>query len=300
MKPSDVTIPDYPETRPLNIEDKGLLSGCFQELQPVVSEFSFGNLFLFRTVHRYCLSKLHDSIVIFGCSYEGTPYFLPPLTDDRVNTARRLLLEGNLLYGADETFAAELQSENMFTLSDDRNNADYLYLRSDLAQLPGSRFHKKKNRINYFTSRHSFTVEQFSGKHLEEGLLLLEEWQRFHIDNGSRSLSAETAATKEGLELAQSLELSGVVVLVEGVVRAFALGERLNDTTFVCHFEKASPFYEGLAQLVNREFSRNLPQEITHINREQDLGESGLRNAKLSYHPVDIIRKFRISADSKV
>jgi hypothetical protein len=84
------------------------------------------------------------------------------------------------------------------------------------------------------------------------------------------------------------------VVLTDKGVSAFALGEKLNDSTYVCHFEKTDPFLEGAAQLVNREFCREISAEYMYINREQDLGESGLRDAKNSYHPVDMIRKFTV------
>ncbi|MBP1751231.1 MAG: hypothetical protein H6Q57_67, partial [Geobacteraceae bacterium] len=86
----------------------------------------------------------------------------------------------------------------------------------------------------------------------------------------------------------------GLVVLVEGVVKAFVLGEKLNDTTSVCHFEKADPFLEGLYQLVDREFCRRCFTECTYVNREQDLGEPNLRVSKLSYHPVELIKKYKV------
>jgi hypothetical protein len=110
----------------------------------------------------------------------------------------------------------------------------------------------------------------------------------------SRSISAETAAAREGLELADELGLSGVVILTDRGVSAFALGEKLNESTYVCHFEKADPFLEGAAQLVNREFCRTFSAEYIYLNREQDLGVSGLREAKSSYHPVGMIRKFKV------
>ena len=93
---------------------------------------------------------------------------------------------------------------------------------------------------------------------------------------------------------AEELGLAGVVVTVAGEVRAFAVGERLNRDTVVCHFERADHFMEGLSQLVNREFCRLLFSDCRYVNREQDLGEPGLRNAKLSYHPVELVRKLRI------
>jgi uncharacterized protein len=289
-----VPIPSYPAERFLDLPDRELLQEHFRLLQPAVSELSFANLFLFREVHRYTLTSLNDSLVIFGCGYDGRPYFLPPLSGDRGETARILLDKGNTLYGADEQFVAEQLAGRGYEVSSDRDNDDYLYLRSELAELPGNRFHKKKNRINYFTARYRHTAEPFSRSHLQPALQLLEEWRKVHDDGKSRSQSAEAAATREALEHADELGLSGVVVLTERGVSAFALGEQLNDTTNVCHFEKADPFLEGVSQLVNREYSRSLSEELTWINREQDLGENGLREAKVSYHPAAMVRKFRV------
>lgn len=286
-------IPAYPVVRPLEIPDRTLLQEHFRLLQPIVSELSFANLFLFRHVHAYTVTSFNNSLIVFGRGYDGLPYFLPPLSGNRGETTRKLLAGGNTLYGADELFVAEQLTDNGYELYADRDNDDYLYLRSELAELPGNRFHKKKNRINYFTTRHKYTVEPFSRKHLELALQLLDEWQRVHGDGGNRSLSAETAATREGLLLADELGLSGVVVLTDRGVAAFALGEQLNDSTVVCLFEKADPFLEGAAQLVNREYSRLQPLDCIFINREQDLGDSGLREAKNSYHPVAMVRKFR-------
>lgn len=286
-------IPPYPATRPLNREDRELLHGLFQQLQPEISEFSFANLYLFRTIHDYSLSLLGESLVIFGRGYGGERYFLPPLGGQPDETAVQLLAEGWSLFGADERFVTEHLLPRGISAREDRNSFDYLYLREELATLPGPRFHKKKNRINYFTSRHTHAVELFAPHHLPGALQLLREWCRIRHPQTGSSLALETEATREGLELAGQLELSGVVVLLEGRVVAFALGERLNRETAVCHFEKADPFIEGLSQLVNREFSSRLFTDCTYVNREQDLGEPGLRGAKNSYHPVRLVKKFR-------
>ena len=265
-------------------------------LQPLVSELSFANLFLFRHVHHYAVTTVADSLVIFGCGYDGQPYFLPPSPASGERLPADCCRKGIPSTAPTNSLLRTTWRAVAMHVAEDRDNDDYLYLRSELAELPGNRFHKKKNRINYFAFRHNYSVEPFCRRHLQGALQLLDEWQRVHADSMSRSLAAETAATREGLELAEELGLSGVVVLTEGKVAAFALGEQLNDTTAVCHFEKADPFLEGLAQLVNREFSRSQPAGCLYINREQDLGESGLREAKRSYHPVGMIRKFRVKA----
>lgn len=291
-----MNIPTYPESRPLELSDKPLLDGLFVRLQPQVSECTFADLYLFRQPHGYRLTLVGDALVVLGRGYDGVPYVLPPFSGDASRAALSLLSHGETLYGVDEQFLNRYLSDKDVQVSEDRDNFDYLYLRQELAELPGNRYHKKKNRIRYFTTRHRHTVEQLGPAHREGCRLLLDCWLRSRRDDEQRTLMPEAAATAEALELFETLELQGVVVLVEGVVKGFALGERLNDETAVCHFEKADPFMEGVAQLVNREFSRLLFTDCRFINREQDLGEPGLRAAKLSYHPFSLIRKYRVRA----
>lgn len=286
-------IPNFPASRPLSLDDKPLLDAVFAELQPRVSELTFANLYLFREAHAYRLTLVGDSPVVLGQGYGGDEYFLPPLGADVAGALRVLLDEGMTLYGADGPFVVRYLKGERVAVEEDRDAFDYLHLRQELAELSGNRFHKKKNRINYFAVRHSFSVELY-GATLRAGCLaLLGEWRRVRDGIASPSLELETKAAQEALRLSDCLGLQGVVVLVEGRVAAFALGERLNRDTAVCHFEKSDPFMEGVSQLVDREFNRLLFADCTYTNREQDLGEPGLRAAKLSYHPVELVKKYR-------
>lgn len=287
-------IPAWPASRPIDLGDKPHLDRLFEAVQPRMSELTFAGLYLFRSAHDYRLSCRGESMVVLAQGYDGTPYCLPPLGGDNQRCAVALLDAGAALYGSDRevTLAG---TDGTVTISEERDSFDYLYLRDELATLPGSRFHKKRNRIAYFTSRHASETALFQPEHLDGCRRLLETWARRAGQEGNRSLALETAATNEALELAGVLGLEGIVITIDGEVKAFALGERLNRETSVCHFEKADPFMEGLAQLVNREFARLLFSDCRHVNREQDLGLPGLRSAKLSYHPVELVRKYRIS-----
>ena len=287
-----MALPTYPDSRPLSLHDKPLLDGIFRQLQPRISEFTFANLFLFRTVHDYRLTNAADSLVILGKGYGGEEYFLPPLGGDAGRALAPLFQDRRSLYGADERFAATFLGDEL-VLTEDRDNFDYLHLRRELAELPGNRYHKKKNRINYFASRHLFMTELYSEKFREGCLRFLDEWERVHVLGEGESLGSEVEADREALGMAVLLGLAGIVVLVDGEVRGFALGEKLNDDTSVCHFEKADPFLEGIYQLLDREFNRQLFPECTYVNREQDLGVLNLRKSKLSYHPVALVKKFR-------
>ena len=90
------------------------------------------------------------------------------------------------------------------------------------------------------------------------------------------------ALRPEGLSVA-----AWVIILV-----GFAIGEPLNATTFVEHFEKGLPEFTGIYPFILNEFAKSLPQQFTHLNREQDLGLEGLRKSKESWNPEYLERKY--------
>lgn len=288
-------IPPFPASRPLLLHDKVLLDRLFKQIQPRVSELTFAGLYLFRHAHEYRLTQIADSTIVLGKGYDGADYFLPPLDGDVSQALQTLFANGLPLYGADDLFCTTHLTDTGVTITEQRDSYDYLYLHDDLATLPGSRFHKKKNRINYFTTRHTYTVELYSKEYCNDCLTLLDTWLHSTRGEGVRSLQLEIDATSEALRSTEELGLEGIVIIANNHVAAFGLGERLNRETAVCHFEKADPFSEGLYQLVNREFARLLFQECRYINREQDLGDTGLRSAKLSYHPVELVKKYLVT-----
>jgi hypothetical protein len=262
-------------------------------LQPRISEFTFANLFLFRKAHGYRLTQVGDALVLTGRGYDGCSYFLPPLCGEIALSLKKLFAQGLTLYGADDIFVDRFLQTGGIEVVPDRDNFDYLHMREELALLSGKVYHKKKNRVNYFAVRHRYVTEIYQSSHLQGALSLLDEWRRIRAVTGPISAQGEVEGTAEALRLHDELGLSGVVLLVDGVVRGFALGERLNRDTAVCHFEKGDLFMEGLYQLLDREFNRLLFTDCRQVNREQDLGELSLRQSKLSYHPIELVRKYR-------
>lgn len=290
----DMDVPAFPSTRTIELHDKELLDALLGQLQPRVSELTFANLYLFRRAHSYRITRVADALVVLGIGYDGGEYFLPPLGGDIEEALAVLLSAGRVLYGADESFVdCFVRGRQWVEFFEDRDSFDYLYSRSELATLPGNRYHKKKNRVNYFTKRHDFAIDLFSDSYREGALELLNEWGKVRSAFTSSSFEPELAAASEGIERADALGLAGVVVTVEGHVRAFALGEKLNTTTSVCHFEKADPFLDGLYQVVDQAFNQRCFVDCTFVNREQDLGEASLRKSKLSYNPVELVKKYR-------
>ena len=73
---------------------------------------------------------------------------------------------------------------------------------------------------------------------------------------------------------------------------AFTYGCPINQTTFDVCVEKADVSYEGAFTMINNEFVRHLPEQYFYINREEDMGLPGLRQAKESYNPDHFAEKY--------
>ena len=43
--------------------------------------------------------------------------------------------------------------------------------------------------------------------------------------------------------------------------------------------------------MINQQFAEHEGEDFTYLNREEDMGEEGLRQAKMSYKPVFLIEK---------
>lgn len=85
-----------------------------------------------------------------------------------------------------------------------------------------------------------------------------------------------------------------MAVYVNDKISAFTIGEKVNNDMAIIHIEKADSDIRGLYAYINKTFVEQYLNDITYINREQDLGIEGLRKAKLSYNPVKIEMKYSV------
>jgi len=266
------------------------------------SDTTFANIYLFRGAHDYRLARAADCLVVLARGYDGEPYAVPPLGagDRRAALAAAFALlkgEGSaplLAIATERDLEALGLDEGRYEITEDRDNFDYLYGRRELAELRGNRFHRQKNLINRFAKAHSWESVEFVPGHADCAVRMTEEWYMIRGETRSASARLETGATVEATRLFRELGLQGRAILVDGRVEACALGEMLSAETAVCHFEKTNPRLPGLAQLVNREFAAHAFPAAKFLNREQDLGEPGLRRAKESYRPVGFVKKYRV------
>jgi len=177
-------------------------------------------------------------------------------------------------------------------LEETRGHWDYLYKTEELASLSGNRFHKKRNHFNQFVKQypdhayHSLNLEC-----VEAVLNMQQAWHHWN-ECPSESLIAENDAVARILQDWDRLPaLTGGFITIAGNIAAYTVGEALTPDTLVVHFEKGTISYRGIYQAINCYFARQEQEHFLFCNREQDMDDEGLRQAKKSYNPVALVKK---------
>ncbi len=182
----------------------------------------------------------------------------------------------------------------LYKIVRDRDNSDYIYLAENLINLPGNKYHRKKNHVNRFSKNHEFEYQTLDENLAESFLGLQENWCELKKCVEDPALLQEDRAIYEALSNYKELGFRGGAISIESKVEAFALGEPLSGDTAVIHVEKANPEIPGLYAAINQLFCAREWSEMKYINREQDLGLDNLRKAKKSYYPDHLVEKYTL------
>ncbi len=291
-----MNIPGYPETVSLTLELQESLCKDFQHLTTGISEFTFAGLYLFREKYHYRVSVApRGKLVIFGEEY-GSPFCMFPFGFPDEETLVSIL-QGHHYFkavaeGDIDTNRIRLEQHGL-TILEDRDNFDYLYKRENLISLAGKKLHKKRNLVNSFINNYSYEERYITEENKHDALTILEAWKEHrlteHMDTGDYS------AAKEALSLMETLKLCGCITYVDGSPAAYSMGETINNgRCFAVHFEKAGTGHRGIYQFINKSLAVMIGKHFTYLNREQDLGDPGLRQAKMSYRPDGFVKKYKV------
>ena len=306
MANKNLIIPDFPKFVELEKKYQISLKDLFLSLKDGISELTFDSLIIHNGRFNHKITKIpnSESYIIIGKDE----------TDDKIKTFFSVLedekgLEQNKFFFDEilpQCFAQhkfwKLMSESQYkkyqnilndmniTVEFDRDNSDYIYNRIDLANLSGKSYHKKKNLVNSFKNNYEFTIKKINSSNIEDAKKVLNLWKE-----GRDLKQTDYYQCIDALDdiKNENSVLSGIIAYVENNPVAWSLGELLPDSkTYLVHFEKGDNNYKGVYQFINNETAKNLPETVLYINREQDLGDEGLRQAKMTYRPCGFINKY--------
>lgn len=290
----------YADAKPLTLEDKPSLDLFLRQDPPEVSELSFTNLFIWKERYKPCWKVADDCLLLWEV-YDGQLTMLPPVgVGDKeavFELGMALMHESGhapRMARADRNFVDKYVEQDRYNAQTQLDQADYVYVRRELAELAGNRFHRKKNHLNKFLR----TYPGYEYKEIDRAILpaIIEFQEKWCIDREcTDGLLSEHEAIMLALKHCAELDWHGAAILVDNQVVAYTLAEKLNPNTAVIHVEKANSQINGAYVAINQMFCQNSLQGYTYVNREQDLGLPGLRAAKESYNPHHMVSKYLVT-----
>ncbi len=271
------------------------------------TDFSYAGILMWVDYFKYEYAIADDTLFIKGVveNDTDTPAFSLPIgklpLKESLEKIREYCRCNNIspvLSAVPEYALEELDEAGITSINPLEDWGDYLYDATMLSTLSGKKMGKKRNHVNKFDSLYPDSrLEPLDGSNVDRAI----DFMTIVDEEGDEVEMAveERLMTRKLLDLIKEgdIRLEGAILMVGDQVAAFTIGDVKNDTLFV-HVEKASREFEGSYEKINKEFAALMKArhpEIEYINREDDSGDEGLRRAKQSYHPVEILKKYNIA-----
>lgn len=291
------------EFKDITLQDKDTITAYTMNSCRRNCDLSFSNLCSWRFLYDTKFAIV-DDFLVFKFWAGGELAYMMPVGNGNPEKAVKALIEDArqegqpfCMLGACSCMREDLENiaPGQFTFTADRDYADYIYLRSDLATLKGKKFQPKRNHINKF--RNTYPNHEYSPitpDRIQECLDLEAEWCKVNHCDQQEGTGNERRALIYALHHFEELGLTGGILRVDGKIVAFTFGMPINKETFGVHVEKADTRIDGAYAMINYEFANRVPEQYIYLNREEDLGIEGLRKAKLSYQPETILEKYMV------
>lgn len=287
---------------PLSIDHQAELEPFLKRHEQPLTGYTFHTLIAWNKVYQYAWAFLDAETLLISpiVDEKGDRHLLQPLGAFPIESQQKLHsaiceAKGCLrFFGLNKRFTEKHKLFlDHFKLCEDRAGANYIYSAKELAELAGRKFQKKRNLISQAQRSYAWTVEPLSTQLMPACYEVLASIALEEGEPTDKSHIAEMEGVHASLENYERLGQQGVLIRIEGRPVAFSIFERICPNTVVVHIEKALRGYKGLYQIINQETAKIIDAlGFEFINREEDLGDEGLRQAKLSYNPVRLEEAF--------
>ncbi|MBR2318434.1 MAG: DUF2156 domain-containing protein [Bacteroidaceae bacterium] len=295
--------------RPITIDSVEELLPFAKGLHTRSCDYTPGNLVMWARFMDYRYAIENGTLFISCKSQEDmqSSAFLPPIGTTPIGESIAILQEychetgtALRLTAVPEEFTDELRRVlPEFKCEELEKWSDYVYDIQKLATLQGKALNKKRNRYNKFISEQpGYSYSRCTADDINEVIKFLasnRECQHNREENMRCYEHWQCMATVRNL---LKYEQPAGVLRIDGKIAAFTLGEIFGDTLFV-HIEKADHSIAGASEAINRMFVNDILNEhptLVYANREEDLGDPGLRQVKRAYNPIMMINRYEMSA----
>lgn len=297
---------DY-ELREVKLEDYDMLKRYFALRRPGTCESVVTDIYLWQIYYR-AKYFLTETGLIWIYKTDTEVFTVTPLCKredlrENVEIARdyfqNVLHVPFTMYLVDEEAIETLNlSEDAYAVEEERSYFDYVYDANALRTLSGKKYHKKKNHVNAFLKAYEgrYQCRMLNGHDIETVVDFIERWHAGReIDDPYHRDEYEMKGIEYVLRNCRLIKYQMFGVFIDGQMEAFSLGtyDKKMKIAYI-HVEKANPEIRGLYPFVNQQFLIQGFPEAELVNREDDMGLEGLRKAKLSYHPIRLVKKYTV------
>ncbi len=285
--------------KPLSLEVQGDYNALFDLCPGRTSDYTFVNIWAWSDDRQYEMALAYD---MFWPRTGGSSPALWAPVGDWVSADWEAILPGLFPEGAEfERVPEELallwadRFGDRVTMEDQRSEWEYIYSVEELINLRGNRFHKKKNLWRQFYRGYDSAYRELGAADADDILEMQQLWCEWKNCDDVPGFRAENHAIYRVLKNWDHFPelICGAIYVGENMV-AYSVGEPMGDDMTVIHFEKGLADYKGVYQAINQTFLEKSCSRFEWVNREQDMGQEGLRQAKESYNPVKFLKKYRV------
>jgi hypothetical protein len=303
-------IPKFPEFKKIGIEDKQSIE-LYTRKYPPYSDFNFTSLWAWDTNDERMISKLNDNLVVRFTDYiTRKPSFSFLGINELERTARELIAFAKASGVSPVLRFVPEESVNTlrdlgFLVEEDVGHFDYIFSISELANLKGSKFKEKRHSAARFLREYPdayFELKKLDGKGVKEQIIsVLHRWaEKKRLDNKIYDIKHEEIAINRLLQKPEDHKLTVSCIFLHDVMVGFSFDEILPNNYAISHFFKADNSYNGIYDFFNKKLAQYLlDHKVVLWNWEQDLGIEHIRKSKTSYHPVNFLKKYKVSLTYK-
>jgi hypothetical protein len=262
-------------------------------------DFNICNLICWGMYYKLEYAIVMDRLVLFNPYYS---YLLFPIGE--YFTAKELMelnqcckeIHNNveIMVVPEDYIDKTIGLDEYFEIINDEDWNDYVYLTDKLINLSGKKLAKKKNLISQFKREYpDYHIKSIDESDFKEILDFSYKWKEIQ-NREDDYLDIEFIAIENIIKNWRYLPAEGIKIYVNNKIVSYAIFSPQTEDMYTVHFEKFNPMIKGSAQLVNQETALYLKDKAKYINREQDIGDLGIRQAKRSYQPEKMVKYYRL------
>ena len=292
------------EFHPITAEDARWAVPVMQKNSYLHCGFSFITQYMWSPFFNTHIAKFKDWVVIRS-EVKGEFFYLWPVGEGPLKEAIDACIEDAKAHGKKmKLFSISQENKDIleelypgeFEITCNRDDADYIYEQADLAGLAGRRFQKKRNHVSRFIRENpDWQFHLLKKEDLPKIREFNDAWSQLDGNAENKGIQDEHACIEMLFENFDKLDLRGGYITAGGRIVAYSMGSVINSRVFDTNVEKGLYNVTGSYNIINREMAAHVCADFELINREDDVGDEGLRTAKLSYNPAIIEPKYLAS-----